>query len=81
MFTPCEVKEKIRLIVQPKSNYLHPISLRDFVNLKYIRKFIEGAFGIISRLLPRKIYFISPEGFEIKVFGFLIAATTNFLAN
>jgi hypothetical protein len=45
-------QEKIRLIVQPKSNYLHPISLRDFVNLKYIRKFIEGAFGIISKLLP-----------------------------
>ena len=73
--------EKIRLIAQPKSNSLRPIGLHDYVNLKYIRKFIEGAFGVISRLLPRKIHAVTPEGFEIKVLGFLIAATTNFLTN
>jgi len=48
--------------------------------LKHIRKYIEGAFGVISRLLPRKIHAVTPEGFEIKIFGFLIAAATNFLA-
>lgn len=73
--------EKIRLIAQPKSNSLRPIGLHDYVNLKHIRKFIEGAFGVISRLLPRKIHAVTPEGFEIKVLGFLIAAATNFLTN
>ena len=76
-----EEVEKIRLIAQPKSNSLRPIGLHDFVNLKHIRKFIEGAFGVISRLLPRKIHAITPEGFEIKVLGFLIAAATSFLTN
>ncbi|CCB85472.1 unknown protein [Parachlamydia acanthamoebae UV-7] len=32
-----EEVEKIRLIAQPKSNSIRPISLHDFVNLKYIR--------------------------------------------
>lgn len=46
--------EKVKLIAEPKSNSLRPIDLHDFVNLKHIRKFIEGAFGVISRLFPRK---------------------------
>jgi hypothetical protein len=76
-----EEKEKIRLIAEPKSNSLRPIDLHDFVNLKHIRKFIEGAFGVISRLLPRKIHATTPEGFEIKILGFLVASATNFLIN
>ncbi len=58
---------KIRLITEPKSNSHRPIELHDYVNLKYIRKFIEGAFGVISRLLPRKIHAVTAEDFEIKV--------------
>lgn len=76
-----EEVHKIRLIAQPKSNSQRPIDLHDYVNLKYIRKFIEGAFGVLSRLLPRKIHAVTPQGFEIKVLGFLIAAATNFLTN
>lgn len=76
-----EEVHKIRLIPQPKSNSLRPIGLHDYVNLKHIRGFIEGAFGVISRLLPRKIHATTPQGFEIKVLGFLIAAATNFLTN
>jgi hypothetical protein len=68
-----EKVEKIRMIAEPKSNSLRPIDLHDFVNLKHIRKFIEGAFGVISRLLPRKIHAVTSEGFEIKVLGFLVA--------
>jgi hypothetical protein len=60
-----EEVENIRLIAEPKSNSLRPIGLHDFVNLKHIRKFIEGSFGVISRLLPRKIHAVTPEGFEI----------------
>lgn len=70
-----EEMEKIRLITQPKSNSLRPIDLHDF------GKLIEGAFGVMSRLLPRKIHATTPEGFEIKVLGFIIAAATNFLTN
>ncbi|MBS4168118.1 hypothetical protein PARA125_000750 [Parachlamydia sp. AcF125] len=75
-----EKVEKIRLIAEPKSNSLRPMDLHEFVNLKHIRKFIEGAFGAISRLLPRKIPAITAEGFEIKVLGFLVVAATNFLS-
>ena len=71
--------EKVRLIAEPKSNSLRPIALNDYVNLKHIRKFIEGSFGVISRLLPRKIHAVTPEGFKIKVIGFLIAAAINFI--
>ena len=35
-------------------------------SLKVIRKYIEGALRVISRLLP-KIYATTPEKFEIKV--------------
>jgi Transposase DDE domain len=73
--------EGIRLIVEPKSNSLRPIDLHDYVNLKHVRKFIEGAFGVLSRLLSRKIHAITPERFEIKVLGFLVAASVNFLTN
>ncbi|KAF3361901.1 hypothetical protein PHSC3_001555 [Chlamydiales bacterium STE3] len=76
-----EKNENIRLIAEPKSNSLRPIDLHDWINLKYIRKFIEGAFGVISRMLPKKIHAVTPEGFEIKVLGFLVAAATNFLPN
>lgn len=74
-----EEKEKIKLILEPKSNALRTIDLNDYVNLKHIRKMIESSFGVISRLLPRKIHAITPDGFEIKVLGFIVAAATNFL--
>uniref|UniRef100_UPI0006940EA2 IS982 family transposase n=1 Tax=Candidatus Protochlamydia sp. R18 TaxID=1353977 RepID=UPI0006940EA2 len=73
--------ENIKLIVKPKSNSLRSIDLHDFVNLKHIRKFIEGVFGVISRLMLRKIHATTSNGFEIKVLGFLVAVATNFLIN
>lgn len=76
-----EEVEKIKMIVEPKSNSMRTIDLHDFVNLKHIRKFIEGAFGVISRLMPRKIHAVTSQGFEIKIVGFLVAAATNFLTN
>lgn len=76
-----EEVEGVRLITQQKSNSLRPIDLHDYVNLKHIRKFIESAFGVISRLLPRKIHAVTPQGFEIKVLCFLVAASTNFMTN
>lgn len=74
-----EKTEQIRLIIERKSNSLRPIEIHDLINLKHIRKFIEGAFGVLSRLLPRKIHAVTSYGFEIKVLGFLVAFATNFL--
>ncbi len=74
-----EEKEQIRLIIERKSNSLRPMDLYDLINLKHIRKFIEGSFGVLSRLLPRKIHAVTAQGFEIKVLGFVVAAATNFL--
>jgi hypothetical protein len=73
--------EKVKMIAEPKSNSTRAIDLHDFVNLKHIRKFIESAFGVISRLMPRKIHAVTSYGFEIKVVGFLVAAAINFLTN
>ena len=76
-----EEVEKIKMIAEPKSNSTRGIDLHDFVNLKHIRKFIEGSFGVISRLMPRKIHAVNSQGFEIKIMGFLVAASINFIIN
>ena len=73
--------EKVKMVAEPKSNSTKAIDLHDFVNLKYIRKFIEGTFGVISRLMPRKIHAVTSQGFEIKIVGFLVAAATRFIIN
>lgn len=72
-------EQGIKLIADRKKNTKRPINLEDYVNLKYIRGTIETAFGVISRLLPRKIHAVKPEGFELKVFGFILAFATNFI--
>lgn len=69
----------IRLIAERKSNTTRPMQLEDYVNLKYIRGTIETTFGVISRLLPRKIHAVTPEGFELKVLGFIVAFATTFI--
>ncbi len=73
--------EKVKLIAEPKSNTTREMDLHDFVNLKHIRKYIESSFGVISRIMPRKIHATTPQGFEIKVVSFLVAAALNFLTN
>lgn len=72
-------KMKIKLIAERKSNSVRPMALEDYVNLKYIRGTIETTFGVISRLLPRKIHAISQKGFELKIIGFILAYATNFI--
>ncbi len=37
------------------------------------RKNIETAFGEINRLIPKKIHAVTSYGFELKVFGFILA--------
>lgn len=74
------LKEKgIRLIAERKSNATRPMNLEDYVNLKYIRGTIETAFGLISRMLPRKIHAVTPAGFELKVLGFIVGFATTFI--
>jgi hypothetical protein len=49
-------EQGIRLIAERKTNSTRPMHLQDYINLKYIRGTIETAFGVISRMLPRKIH-------------------------
>jgi hypothetical protein len=67
--------------VELKSNSLRPIDLHDFVSLKNIRKFIERAFSVIPRLLPRRTHAVTPEDFEIKALGFLVVTAIDFIIN
>lgn len=73
-------EQGIRLVVQRKVNSTRPIGLKDYINLNHIRGIIETSFGIISRMLPRKIHAITPEGFEFKVLGFIVAFATTFIS-
>lgn len=72
-------EQGIRLIAERKANSNRHMRLEDYVNLKHIRGTIETAFGVISRMLPRKIHAVTPEGFEFKVLGFIVAYATNFI--
>ncbi len=42
------------------------------INLKHVRGIIEPSFGIISRMLPRKIHVITLGGFELKVLCLIV---------
>jgi hypothetical protein len=75
----CRIYQGIRLITDRKANTTRPMKLEDFVNLKHIRGIIETTFGLISRLLPRKIHAVTQNGFELKVLGFIVAFATNFI--
>lgn len=72
-------EDGVRLIAARKDNTTRPIGLEDYMNLKHIRGAIESAFGVLSRMLPRKIHAVTQQGFEVKVLGFLVAFATTFV--
>ena len=43
------------------------------------RKIVETAVSNIERLLPKHIHAVTPEGFELKVVLFILAASFNAL--
>jgi hypothetical protein len=45
----------------------------------YYRKKIETVGSLIERLLPKTIHAVTAEGFELKVFLFILAFSLNYL--
>lgn len=72
-------EENTRIIADRKSNSNRPIALEDYVNLRYLRKTIETTFSMITNLMPRKIHAITPQGFELKILGYILAVAISFV--
>ncbi len=77
-----ELKERgIRVIIERKENSLRHHFYEDWKDLKFFRRKIETTFSRICAFLPRKIHAITDAGFELKVMGFIIALSVNFIIN
>lgn len=74
-------KQGVRVIIERKANSQRPHLLEDWFDLKRFRKTIETTFSQISALLPKKIHAVTDLGFELKVMGFIIATSINFITN
>jgi len=72
-------ERQFRVIIERKENSLRHHLFEDWKNLKFFRKKIETVFSCIKALLPRKIHAVTPEGFELKLIGFVIAQSINFI--
>lgn len=69
----------IHLVAERKSNSLRPHDLGDLVQLLHIRKVVENSFSMITRLMPRKIHSKTAQGFEYKIFAFVLAFAISFV--
>ena len=77
-----KLKERgIRVIIERKANSCRHHFYEDWKDLKFFRKQIETTFSLISAFLPRKIHAVTKAGFELKVIGFIIALSINFIMN
>jgi len=75
------LKRGIKLVPDRKSNSKRPHSLQDSLTLAKYRKNIETTFSKISGLIPKAIHAVVARGFELKVIGFVLAATISFCIN
>lgn len=83
-YTDYEKEDELKLrgikpIIERKANSYRPHLFEDWQNLKKFRRTIETTFSQISAFLPRKIHAITDSGFELKVMGFVIALSINFI--
>jgi hypothetical protein len=67
-----------RLVADRKMNSTRPLHVRDFLDLRGIRKTVETTFSRIMALMPRKIHAVTEKGFEIKAMGFVVAISIIF---
>ncbi len=75
-----ELKERgIRVIIERKENSFRHHYYEDWKDLKFFRRKIETTFSRITAFLPRKIHAVTNAGFELKVMGFIIAFSLNFI--
>ncbi len=71
-------KQEIRTVSERKSNSLMPMSIRDYLELKQVRRTIENTFAEVSKLLPKCIHAVTAAGFEVKIMCFVVAVAINF---
>lgn len=77
-----KLKERgIRVIIERKENSIRHHYYEDWKDLKFFRRKIETTFSRITAFLPRKIHAVTDAGFELKVMGFIIALSLNFVIN
>lgn len=77
-----EIKKRdIRVIIERKENSCRHHVFEDWKDLKFFRRKIETTFSRITTFLPRTIHAVTDAGFELKVMGFIIALSLNFVIN
>lgn len=69
--------EQIYLQIHRKKNALRVDQPWEKFLKKTFRKPVEAAFSQITHLFPRKIHAVTPEGFLLKIFLFVLAFTIN----
>ena len=69
----------IRLLPVRKKNSKRPLPPWERYLQTRSRKMVETAASNIERLLPKHIHAVTPEGFELKVVLFILAASFNLL--
>ncbi|GAP18877.1 hypothetical protein LSAC_02775 [Levilinea saccharolytica] len=62
-----------------KSNSKRPFPPWIFYIQTTYRKIVETTGSMTERLLPKSIHSVTPQGFELKVGLFVLAASLNFL--
>ena len=67
--------EKVRLLVERKSNSIREDSTAMRFLKKYYRKRIETSFSEITTRFPAKIHAVTPQGFLLKIVLFIFAFT------
>ena len=63
----------VQLVGQRRKNSTRPLPAWVSYVLEHFRKRVETAFSGIERLLPKSIHAVTAQGFESKVFLFLLA--------
>ncbi len=74
-------KRGIRVVIERKENSTRHHDFEDWKDLKFYRRKIETTFSRIAAFLPKKIHAVTDAGFELKVMGFIIALSLNFIIN
>jgi len=62
-----------------KKNSLRPVPPWTHYLMSSYRKMVETSGSMIERLLPKHIHAVTPQGFELKVALFVLAASFNYL--
>jgi hypothetical protein len=69
----------VELVPLRKKNSLCPVPAYMTYFQSCVHKIVEITRSLIERLLPKSIYAVTAQGFEIKVALFVLACSVNFL--